>query len=105
MVRVSVSFIKSIKHIILSNKNIKHFYTKLYPNTKYSLDDILNDIFYVLKTGISWRELRSSVNWQSVYFHFQRFVEFNIFKLFYLQLRKNILPTLKQISKLLIPHL
>jgi hypothetical protein len=53
MALVSISFIKSIKHIILSNKNIKHFYTKSYPNTKYSLDDI----FYVLKTGISWREL------------------------------------------------
>lgn len=60
---------------------------KSHQNTKYKIDDILDKIFFVLKTGISWRNLRSTINWKSVYFHFQRFVKNDIFKTFYLQLR------------------
>ncbi len=51
------------------------------------MNNILDDILYVLKTGICWRDLRSIINWQSVYFHFQRFVKFNIFKKLYSFLR------------------
>ena len=29
----------------------------------YKLSDYLTDILYVLKTGISWRDLRSHINW------------------------------------------
>jgi len=85
---INTSFILVIKNIILNSIEIKHFYLKSHPNTKYSLDCILNEIFYVLKTGISWRDLRSTIKWQSIYFHFQRFIKFNIFKTLYLQLRK-----------------
>ena len=85
---IDVSFNTTIKNIIFNSDDIKRYYLKIHPNTKYSLDSILNEIFYVLKTGISWRDLRSSIKWQSIYFHFQRFVKFNIFKKLYLQLRE-----------------
>lgn len=84
---IDTSFKTTIKNIILNSDDIKRYYLKTHPNTKYSLDNILNEIFYVLKTGISWRDLRSPIKWQSIYFHFQRFVKHNIFKKLYLQLR------------------
>jgi putative transposase len=77
----------SLKSFILKNQSIGHLYTKNHPNSKYKLNEILDDIFYVLKTGVSWRNLRSTIPWKSVYFHFQRFIKNDIFNLFYLQLR------------------
>ncbi len=32
---------------------------KKYPNTKYTLDQLLDVIVYVMETGISWRSLDS----------------------------------------------
>ena len=73
------SFIKDIKMIIMKTKALKKLYSKIHPNTKHSLDDILSEIIYVLKTGVSWRNLRSPIKWQTIYFHFKRFVKHNIF--------------------------
>ena len=87
MTTINTSFKEIIKTVILNNKQINKFYLKRHSNTKYILDDILNDIIYVLKTGISWRDLRSPIHWKSVYFHFQRFIKNNIFKSLYLKLR------------------
>lgn len=87
MIKITSSFKDSIKSVILNCKHIKNFYIKKHTNSKYSLDDILDEIFYVLKTGISWRNVRSHINWHSIYFHFKRFVDNNIFKTFYLKLR------------------
>lgn len=80
-------FCDYLKTIILDNPNIGKFYSKKHPNSKYSLDNILNDILYVLKTGISWRDLKSSIKWNTVYFHFKRFSKFNIFKHIFLKFR------------------
>lgn len=45
---------------------------------KYSLDSYLKDILYVLKTGIAWRDLKSSINWNSVYKTYCKLVKFKI---------------------------
>ena len=87
MTKIHITFKELIKITIIGDPNIGHYYSKKHPNTKYTLNNILEDILYVLKTGISWRNIRSSINWKSTYFHFQRFVKHNIFKKFYLQLR------------------
>ena len=68
-----------ISHI-KTNKNLSKLYSIKHPNSKYTLKSIINDIIYVLKTGISWRSIRSSNNWQSIYFHFKRFSKTNIFR-------------------------
>lgn len=82
-----ISFKTLLIETITKNSNIKHLYINKQTNTKYSLQDIIDDIIYVLKTGIPWRSLKSKVNWQSVYFHFKRFVDNNIFKQLYLDFR------------------
>jgi len=72
-----------IKKIILNNKNLKNSYNKNYSNTKYSLDLIIDEIFYFLKSGVSWRYLRSSINYKTLFWHYSRFVKNDIFlKLF-----------------------
>ncbi len=88
---IQESFLDTLKLIILNHATIGVFYNKHYPNSKYTLSDILQEIFFVLQTGISWRNLRSHINWKSVYFHFQRFVLHDIFKTLYIHLRAKYL--------------
>lgn len=73
-------FLEIIKTIIFNDKNLKYFYTKKFIHSKYNIDNILNDILYVLKMGVSWRNVRSSIKWQSLYWHFKRLSDNNIFK-------------------------
>jgi hypothetical protein len=53
MPTIKEDFILSLKSFILKNQSIGHLYTNCNanPNSKYKLDEILDDIFYVLKTG------------------------------------------------------
>jgi putative transposase len=78
--KLNISISEIITKIILKNKNISKFYSHKYPNSKYKLTDIINEIIYVLKTGISWRNLRSSINYNTLYWHFIRFSSNNIFR-------------------------
>jgi len=71
----------------LKHPKLKKFYTVSHPNSKYSIDTIIEDILFVLKSGVSWRDSRSSVNWQSLYWHFQRFLKFNLFQSVFQRLR------------------
>jgi hypothetical protein len=61
--RLNISFINIFKLIIQRSVKLKHFYFKKHP-----------------KTGIAWRDIRSRIKWQTLYFHYNRFVKFNIFK-------------------------
>jgi len=87
MIKLKYSFKETIKNSILNHKILKKYYINTFPNSKYSLDLIIEDILFVLKSGVSWRDSRSAVNWQSLFWHFQRFVKFNIFKSIFHQLR------------------
>jgi transposase len=82
------SFKEIFKHIILKNDNLRKSYSNDYPNKKYKLDDIIEEIIYVLKTGISWRNLRSKINWNTLYQHYCRFVKYNIFHKLFNTLRR-----------------
>lgn len=68
-----------LKKIIMASKNISETYSKKYCNSKYSLDLIINELLYFLKSGVSWRMLRSPINSKTLYWHFSRFVENNVF--------------------------
>jgi transposase len=87
--KYKTTFTSILKSVILKDTHIKKYYKYKSPNTKYKLDDILTNIIYVLKTGISWRSLslNPTIKWQAIYFHFNRFVRFGIFKKLFLQLR------------------
>lgn len=73
---------------VIRESRIGHHYTETYTNQKYTLKNIIDDIIYVLKTGISWRNIRSSINWNTLYWHYKRFVKFDIFKKVYMILIK-----------------
>ena len=57
-------------------------------NSKYSVDEIIRTIIYVLKTGISFRNIVSKIKWRTVYFHFNRFIKANIFERLFKRIRK-----------------
>jgi transposase len=50
------------------------------------LTEYISDILYVLKTGISWRDLRSHINWNSVYKVYVKLNSYKIFNLSYVSL-------------------
>jgi transposase len=94
--RLNISFINIFKLIIQRSVKLKHFYFKKHPNTKHCLTTILKDIFYILKTGIAWRDIRSRIKWQTLYFHYNRFVKFNIFKKLFIYLKNKHIKHIKQ---------
>lgn len=67
-----------VKHI-KSNQILYKSFNFSHKQQKYSLSEYLIDILYVLKTGIAWRDLRSHINWNSVY---KVFIKLNSFKIF-----------------------
>jgi hypothetical protein len=79
MKNINISFIDLLKNTLINDLHIGKFYVKKFPNSKYSLDDIINEIMYILKTGIPYRCTKSSIKWNSIYFHFNRFVKYDIF--------------------------
>jgi len=87
--KLKISFIKILEKIILGNSEIGESYRNRYPNSKYNLSDILTEIIYVLKNGVSWRNLRSNINYNTLYWHFRRFVYNNIFNSLFIFLRDN----------------
>jgi len=76
-----------IKEVKLIPKLYKSFdYSNVHQ--KYSLTEYLTDILYVNKTGIAWRDLRSHINWNSVYRTYRRLLSFGVFKTAYIDLLK-----------------
>jgi len=74
IINVLIEHIKTIPSLYKSfNFSYKH--------QKYHLSQYLEDILYVSKTGIAWRDLRSVINWNSVYKVFSKLRNHNIFKI------------------------
>ena len=61
MTKININFQDFLKNIILKDKTLKKFYLRPLTNTKYTIDDILSGILFILKTGISWRDTPSIV--------------------------------------------
>lgn len=80
-------FTQIIKNIVLKNKYLSKTFLDNHHNSKYSLDVIIDQILFVLKTGMAWRNVKS-VNWHTLYWHFSRFVKYDVFKKSYLFLLK-----------------
>ena len=87
---IKETFVNIIIDCILKDTKLSKYYSSKFPNSKYSLKSIIVDILYVLKTGISWRDLRSTNKWQSVYYHFNRFIKFDIFKKIFFKFRNKV---------------
>ena len=80
-----------LKNIILSSTKIKDTYIKKHSNSKYSLELIINEILYFLKSGVSWRMLRSPINYKTLYWHYTQFVKNNIFERLFSKIKKDYL--------------
>ena len=71
MIKLNLSFKDHIKSYILKNNLFKYNH-----NSKYTIDQILDVIEYILITGSSWRSLDLpifngiNIKWQSMYHHF-----------------------------------
>jgi len=72
-------FLEILEKIILKSP-LCDSYNHTFHNQKYELNEILKDIIYVLKTGISWRNIRGNIKWQSLVHHFNKFKKEKIFK-------------------------
>ena len=74
---------QEIKNIVLKTKNLNSTFTKKHPNTKYTLDEIIDEIIYFMKSGVSYRMLRSPINYKTLHYYYSLFVKNNVFyKLF-----------------------
>lgn len=96
MIKCKLSFKKAICDYIPRNSLYKPT-----TNTKYTLDQIIDVIEYVLVTGSSWRSLNlpifksTGIKWQSIYYHFVKFSNANVFKNVYLELLNQYFKTNK----------
>lgn len=80
--------IKLLTKEINTIDDLKKTYSYFYKSQKYKLSEILIDIFYVLKTGIPWRALRSHINWNTVYKSYVKLNSYGIFRKCYKSLLK-----------------
>ena len=102
MKNINITINELLKNTIIENPFIGHSYAFPHFNTKYDLDLIISEILYILKTGISWRDLRSSINWSSLYFHHRKFIIHNIYKLAFDNILSLYISKIKNINGLLI---
>lgn len=86
-----------IKNIILKTKKLNYTFLKKHPNSKYSLDDIISEILYFLKSGLSYRMLRSKINYKTLHYYYSKFIKYNIFHKLFNKIRNIYLK--KYISK------
>jgi transposase len=74
-----------IKHIKSIPKLFKSFNFS-HKQQKYTLTEYLIEILYVLKTGIAWRDIRSKINWNSIYKAYIKLNKYKIFEISYVYL-------------------
>jgi len=72
-----------LKNIILNTKSLKNTYNRTHTNSKYTIELLIDEILYFLKSGVSWRMLRSTINYKTLFWHYSNWVKNNVFyKLF-----------------------
>ncbi len=77
---LKINIIDEIKKVIYKTKKLFTLYTVNHPHNKYKLDDMLPIFLNVLETGVSWRKIKSDINYQSLIYHFNRLCKYNVFK-------------------------
>jgi len=80
--------IKLLVRHIKSEKNLYTTFDHSSVHQKYSLESYIIEILYVLKTGISWRDIRSTINWNSIYKTYIKLNKYKIFQIVYIDLFK-----------------
>lgn len=57
---------REFEEIVLNTKSLKNSFTNKYTNSKYTLQMIIDEILYFLKSGVSWRMLRPAINYKTL---------------------------------------
>ena len=86
MKTIDINIVSLLHKTIINNNKLGKLYVRKHTNQKYTLTEILKEILYILRTGISWRNLKSHIKWQTLYWHFKRFIKYDIFKKAYLSI-------------------
>lgn len=102
MEHIKLSLKNELVQAIHKNPIIGNYYLKPHFNTKYKLDHIIDEILFVLKTGVAWRDLRSTINWSTVYWHHQRFVKNNIYKSTYANILDFYFTQIKSVNGIIV---
>ena len=80
-----------LKKIILATNKLRDTYNKKHTNSKYTIDLIISEILFFLKSGNSWKTFRSPINYKTLFWHFNKFVQNNVFKRLYTKIKNNYL--------------
>ena len=75
-------------------KYVCEYVNKLYPNKfssnnnrhKYSIEKVVNTLYYILKSGVSYRDCISKMSKSAIHYHANFFAKHNIFKKVYCEL-------------------
>ena len=86
---------------ILEKLYYQFFPTILGRKNRYPIRHYIETFGYVLKTGISWRDLKTPLHWSSYYKKFKIWADSGLFKI----LHKTMLAVAKQKNKLTNDHL
>ena len=65
-----------IKNFINNDPRLKRSFN--HHNRKYSIDDLLPPIIDILRQGISYRSVKSTIHWSTIYKFFQKLVDNNV---------------------------
>jgi transposase len=84
--KLNMSFVDMIADTIKSDSKIGKYYKINYTNTKHKLENIIEEIIYVLQTGLAWRKIRSPINYNTLYWHHKRFIKYDIYGKIYRRL-------------------
>ena len=85
---MQIDLVSELKCVILNTTSLKNTFTKNHPNTKFSLDFIINELLYFLKSGISWRHLRSQISYKTLHYYYIKFVKANVFVNLFQKIRR-----------------
>jgi hypothetical protein len=85
--KTDLSILLLIAHI-KSKPKLYESFNFSYKTQKYTLNEILIDIVYIMRTGISYRDLRSHLKWQTVYKVYRKLVLNKVFEMTYKDLLK-----------------
>jgi transposase len=80
--------IRALKMHIFKNKELRKSFNFVYKSQKYEIEEILKNILYVNKTGISWRSIISKIHYSTIYKAFKKLSSYGIFEMSYSSLLK-----------------
>lgn len=77
--------VKSICDFVYSQSKICQYFNKTYKSQKYTLEQILPIILFVLKQNISWRnvnelKMTNNMHWNTIYKMHQKLIKHNVYQ-------------------------